>query len=183
MPNDDEFDGTLLVETAAGDPSASYALLYSRWGEIYIYALPIVIVLVALVAWLAYQLSGHNSDKFTTVFLIGAVLQHWIFWAAAMGLALLPLYKIWQDAGPIRNSGVTHHQFSKEGIGLRSGDDASTIAWQDLSRVVETEKGFLFYVRGRLATVVPHKCLAGPSEIAIVRKFIRQNVPAATLLA
>jgi hypothetical protein len=63
MVDDDSVDAPLLVETLLDGPGVGYSLLYSRWGEIYIYAVPIGMFTVAFIGWLVYQASGHNVDK------------------------------------------------------------------------------------------------------------------------
>jgi len=182
MVDDDSVDAPLLVETLLDGPGVGYALLYSRWGEFYIYAVPIGMVVVAFIGWIAYQASGHDIDKFLVAMVFAGAVNHWIFLAAAAAIAMYPLYKIWRDAGVVWASGITHHGFSRDGVELRTSEGSSTIAWQDMSRALETQKGFLFYKQGKLATFVPRSCLAGAAETNIVRKFIRQNVANATLL-
>jgi hypothetical protein len=61
--DDDPIDKTLLVETILGAPDLTYAALYSPAGEFMIYAIPITIVLAAIVVGLVYLAPHGTSEK------------------------------------------------------------------------------------------------------------------------
>ena len=181
MSDHDALDETLLVATALSQPNLTYAALYSPSREFLISVLPISLVAFGLALWLLYR-SGASP---TLLAPLGALVDAlgWLRWVAVLAALVYPFYKIWQAAADDSSTKITHHLFTKDGIELISGSGSSVLRWSDLSRVTETNKGFLFYQGRDVATFVRRRCLEGDAEVAIVRKFIRANVASANLLA
>jgi hypothetical protein len=180
MEDDDEIDTTLLVETILNAPDVSYAALYSPASDFMIYAMPIGIILAAIIFGLVYLAPHGTADKAWTALHIFATLGSWAQFAIVIGILLYPLYKIWSAAD---QSKITHHLFTKDGIELVRESGNSILPWSNLSRVIETPKGFLFYQGARVAAFLPRRFLQGDAEIAIIRKFVSKYVSNARLLA
>jgi len=179
MQNDEEFDGTLLVETLLGGPDVSYAALYSPMGEFVIYAAPISLILAAIVVATVYWSPHGTVGKAMRALYIFGTAGSWVQWAIGVAILLYPLYRIWNAAGV---SKITHHLFTSDGIELSPGTGTSLLPWSSLSRVIETPKGFLFYQGSRMAAFVPRRCLQGDAEISIIRKFASKYVANAKVL-
>jgi hypothetical protein len=58
-------------------------------------------------------------------------------------------------------------------------DGATLLPWKEISKAVETKKGFFFCREGEVATFVPLRRLEGPEEIRLVRMFIERYVDSA----
>jgi hypothetical protein len=174
-------DNSFLVATSLRSPDIGYAYLYSPAGEFKIYFTPAAILLSALVGWLSLR-SGATAD--TTLKLMGdtLIIGWWVKWAVSMAILLFPAFQFWNLAGGWLGSNVTHHLFTDAGIEITAPNQTSLLPWSAISRAIETQKGFLFYRNGKIATFVPERHLEGAAEISIIRKFIRQNVVDATLL-
>jgi hypothetical protein len=96
--DDDPIDKTLLVETILGAPDLTYAALYSPAGEFMIYAIPMTIVLAAIVAGLVYLAPHGTSEKALAALGTVAAIEAWIKWGIAVAILLYPLYKVWTAA-------------------------------------------------------------------------------------
>jgi hypothetical protein len=149
-----------------------YAYLYSQWVELYIYLTPVLIVLSALFAFIAFKV-GASTDITITIILITAVVARGAF---VIGPILYPLP---HDTFP--GAKTTAHTFTAEGVELKNANDTTLLSWSSISKVIETKKGFLFYRDGKLATFLPARNLEGPAEAELVRKFVRQKVADASL--
>jgi hypothetical protein len=176
MPDDEEFDGMLLVEALYGGPRFFY---WERAPGILDYVglgLTIVSVLAVALILLAPYITADQKFRALGVALIGS---NWAFWVLGIAGLLYPLYKIWDlaDASKIRQ-----HTFTSDGIELTRSDSTSLLPWNTISRAVETPKGFIFYQGARLA-FVPRRCLQGDAEINIIRKFADKYIANAKLLA
>jgi len=178
MPDDEEFDGTLLVETLYGGPD----FLYYRGrlpGVLDYVGLGLTIVSVLAVALIL--LAPHSTaDKKFRALGVALTTSNWAFWALAIAGLFYPLYKIWDAAD---TSKIRQHIFTSEGIQLERSDSTSLVPWSSLSCAVETPTGFLFYQGSRLAAFVPRRCLQGDAEISIIRKFAGKYIANAKLLA
>jgi hypothetical protein len=159
-----------------------YASLYSRAGELYIYLVPIGIVLSALFGFLAFK-AGASPDTSLEIVGISLLVGAYAKAAISFGFLLHPLYQTWKFAGTLSGTKTTAHVFKADGVELESANGPTLLPWNSISRVVETKKGFLFYRNGKLATFLPARNLEGPVEAELIRKFIRKNVADAKLLA
>ena len=175
-------DHGLRVATDLNGLDLGYAALYSPAGEFRIYAIPATYLLAALAGRLSYR-SGASSN--TSMKIIGEVfvISWWIKWLVTMAILIYPTFQTWRLAGGWPGSDATHHFLTADGIEITAPDRTSLVRWTDISRAIETKKGFLFYQQKKLATFIPKRCLEGPAEIAIVRKFIARNIPDAAILA
>jgi hypothetical protein len=182
MEADKTVDGRLLVASALSAPDVTYAALYSPAGEFNIYAIPATLLVSAAAGWILYE-SGASADTTLTVMGYVLVIAWWIKWLIVAAVFWYPAYKAWLLAGTWPGLSATHHLFTREGIEIVGSRGPSLLRWADVSRVVETKKGFLFYRQGKIAAFVPSRRLEGDAEISIVRKFIVRNVSDATLLA
>jgi hypothetical protein len=149
-----------------------YAALYSRWGELYIYLTPVVLILSALFGFIAFK-AGASTDTAIVVTVITITVAR-----AAFVLAQR-LYPLPQDTFP--GAKTTAHIFTADGVELKNANGTTLLSWSSISKVVETKKGFLFYRDGKLASFLPARNLEGPAEAELIRKFVRQKVAAATL--
>jgi hypothetical protein len=173
---------SLSIATPLTGTDMGYAALYSRAGEFEIYATPIAIVLSGFLGWLAYK-TGATQDVSLSIIGYSLVVTWWIKWAISVAILLHPAYQFWKFAGAWPGSDTTHHVFAARGIEILAPDNSTLLPWTEISKAVETKKGFLFYRKGTLATFVPARHLEGPAEAALIRKFIRHNVADASLLA
>ena len=178
MPDDVEFDDTLLVETLSGGPDFLYYRGRSP-GILDYVGLPLTIVSVLAVALILLAPHTGADKKFLAVG-VALTTTHWAFWALSIAGLLYPLYKIWDAAD---TSKIRQHIFTSEGIQLQRSDGASLVPWSSISRAVETPRGFLFYQGNLLAAFVPRRCLQGDAEINIIRKFAGKYIANAKLLA
>ncbi|HXM16634.1 MAG TPA: YcxB family protein [Candidatus Eremiobacteraceae bacterium] len=149
-----------------------YAYLYSRWVELYIYLVPVGIVLSALFGFIAFKV-GASTDITITIILITAVVARSVFMIAPR------LYPLPRDTFP--GAKTTAHIFTAEGVELKNANGTTLLSWRSISKVIEIKKGFLFYRDGKLATFLPARNLEGPAEAELIRKFVRQKVADATL--
>jgi YcxB-like protein len=149
-----------------------YAYLYSRWVELYIYFVPVGIVLSGLFAFIAFKV-GASTDFTITIILITGVVVRCAFEIAPR------LYPLPHDTFP--GAKTTAHTFTADGVELKNANDTTLLSWSSISKVIETKKGFLFYRDGKLATFLPARNLEGPAEAELIRKFVRQRVADATL--
>lgn len=181
MQESEPFEHSLLVSTALTGSDLGYAALYSPAGEFAIYAIPATYLLAALAGWLAYR-SG--ASKNTSLTIIGEVfvVAWWVKWLFSLALLIYTTFQTWKLAGGWPGSNATHHFFTADGIEITAPDRTSLFGWADISRAMETKKGFFFYQGKRLATFIPKRCLEGPAEIEIIKKFIARNIADATVL-
>jgi hypothetical protein len=156
-----------------------YASLYSRWGELYIYLVPIGLVISALFAFLAFKAGASVTMSLGVVAISLVVLKA----AARIAFLLHPLYQTQKLAETLPGAKTTAHIFTAAGVELRSVDGTALLPWSSISKVVETKKGFLFFRGGKLATFLPARCLEGPIEAELIRKFVRRDVADVTLRA
>jgi hypothetical protein len=182
METDKTIDGRLLVASALSAPDVTYAALYSPESEFRIYATPAAFLVSAAAGWILYE-SGASADTTLEVMGYALVIAWWIKWLIVAAVFWYPAYKGWILAGTWPGLSATHHLFTQEGIEIVGSRGPSLLPWKDISRAVETKKGFLFYRQGKIAAFVPTRRLEGDEEISIVRKFIVRNVADATLLA
>ena len=173
---------SLLISTPLTTTDMGYAALYSRAGEFNIYFMPIALVASALLGWFAYK-TGASKDVSLTVIGYSLVVSVWVKWAVSVAIIMHPAYQLWKFAGAWPGSTTTHHVFASSGIEIITPAGSSLLPWTQISKAVETKKGFLFYRKGTLATFVPARHLEGPVEAALIRKFIHLNVADASLLA
>jgi hypothetical protein len=150
-----------------------YASLYSRWGELYIYQLPICLVLSALFGFIAFK-AGASTDSVIAITAITLIVPKATFIIASR---LYPLYQ-----STLSGAKTTAHIFTADGVELQNAIGPTLLPWKSISKVVETKKGFLFFCDGKLATFLPARNLEGPAEAELIRKFIRQKVADAILL-
>jgi YcxB-like protein len=149
-----------------------YASLYSRWTELYIYLVPVALILSALIGFTAFKAGASPGTSF-------AITVCTLFVAKAAFSLAFWLHPFYQASG----AKTTAHIFTAEGIELRNPTGPTLLSWNSISKVIETKKGFLFYCDGKLATFLPARNLEGPAEAELIRKFIRKNVAYAQLLA
>jgi hypothetical protein len=170
------------VATDARPLDLGYAALYSQWGELNIYLLPICLVLSALFGFLAFK-AGASADTSMEITVGTLIAGAYVKAAISFGFLLHPLYQTWKFAGAASGPKTTAHVFTADGVELESANGPTLLPWKSISRVIETKKGFLFYRDGKLATFLPARHLEGPVEAGLIRKFIRKNVADAKLLA
>jgi hypothetical protein len=159
MQDDEEFDGTLLVETILGGPDVSY-YLRSSGGNLLDYV-GLGLLIAGLFAFALIVLAPHSTmDKTIRAVGVLAITGRWVCWALTVAGLLYPLYKIWDAAN---TSKIRQHIFSSDGIQLSRSESSTLLPWSSVSRAVETPKGFLFYQRSRIAAFVPAAaCKATP---------------------
>ena len=181
-PQNDPHNKAHSVATDIRPFDLGYASLYSRWGELYIYLLPICLVLSALFGFLAFK-AGASPDTSVEITGITLIAAAYIKGAISFGFLLHPVYQTWKFAGALSGTKTTAHVFTADGVELESANGPTLLPWNSISKVVETKKGFLFYRDGKLATFLPARHLEGPVEAELIRKFIRKKVADASLLA
>jgi hypothetical protein len=159
-----------------------YAALYSRAGEFQIYFMPISLVASAFLCWFAYK-TGAIRDVALTILGYSLVVSAWLKWTISVLILAHPAYQLWKFAGALPGFDATRRVFAATGIEIVTPEKSSLLPWTQISRAVETKRGFLFYRQGALATFVPARHLEGPAEAELIRKFIRHNVADASLLA
>lgn len=172
----------LSISTPLSGTDMGYAALYSRAGEFQIYFIPISLVVSAFLCWFSYK-TGASKDVALTVLGYSLVVSAWLKWTISVLILAHPTYQFWKFAGALPGFDATHHVFAASGIEIVAPGGSSLLPWTEISKAVETKKGFLFYRKGTLATFVPARHLEGPVEAELVRKFIRHNVADAQLLA
>jgi hypothetical protein len=180
MPDDDEFDGMLLVETLLRPPYFPIYALSSSGANVLDYiGLGLTIVSVFVIALILLAPYASSDSKFRALGVVLAAGQ-WIWWLLAVTTLLYPIYKVWDAADTAK---IRQHIFTNEGIQLQRSEDSALLPWSSISRAVETPKDFLFYQGSRTAAFVPRSCLQGEAEINIIRKFAAKYVATAKLLA
>jgi hypothetical protein len=155
-----------------------YASLYSRWVELYIYLVPVYLVLGALFGFIAYK-AGASAD--TTLAITGIPLV--VAKAAiSLGFVIHPVYQTWKSAGTLSGTKTTAHVFTADGVRTRKCKrcDAPSLEFHLQGR--RNKKRLPLYRDGKLTTFLPARHLEGPVEAELMRKFIRQKVADATLL-
>src|ERR1700759_402274 len=148
-----------------------YAHLYSRWTELYIYLLPIALILSALVGFLAFK-AGVSTDTTLVIIVLTLIVSKAAFYLFVL---LQPVYQSWRSEGSRYGARTTAHIFTADGVGLESASGPTLLPWKSISKVVETKKGFLFYSDGKVRTFLPTRNLEGPAEAVLIRKFIARN--------
>ena len=155
-----------------------YAYLYSRWVELYIYLVPVGIVLSALFGFIAFKV-GASTDTAVGITATTLISAAYIKGARSVFMIAPRLYPLPRDTFP--GAKTTAHIFTAEGVELKNANGTTLLSWRSISKVIEIKKGFLFYRDGKLATFLPARNLEGPAEAELIRKFVRQKVADATL--
>jgi hypothetical protein len=168
----------LLINSSLSTPDLTYAALYSKRLEVDVYALPITLLLSAASGWLVYK-SGASTHTPLRVMGFILVIGPWVKLLIIFSCLTYPAYKAWLLAGTWPGLSATHHLFTSDGIDITRRNGATLLPWKEISKVVETKKGFLFYRDGKVTTFVPLRRLEGPEEIRLVRMFIERYVDSA----
>jgi hypothetical protein len=67
------------------------------------------------------------------------------------------------------------YTFNPEGLRFESESASGALKWSAFDRVVETRKVFAFSLTSRSGTYIPKRCLASPSDVALLRQLIHDN--------
>jgi hypothetical protein len=162
------------------DPT--YSVLYSPLSDVYIYAVTGLLLATAAVVGLILVAPHGTPERAAKALAAMGWLGQVILSAIVLAGCAYPAYRAWQAARNSPAGGQSRYLFSKDGIDVEGRDGSSLLAWGDISRAVETRKGFLLYRGGRVAAFLPNHSFPSNSEIAIVRKFLHKYVANAALL-
>ena len=162
------------------DPT--YSVLYSPLSDVYIYAVTGILLAIAAVVGLILVAPRGTPERAGKALVVMGWLGQWILYGIVLAGCAYPAYRTWQAARNSPARGKSRYLFTKDGIDVEGRDGSSLMAWGEISRAVETRKGFLLYRGGRVAAFLPNHSFPGNSEVAIVRKFLRKYVASAALL-
>ncbi|WP_238016221.1 YcxB family protein [Dactylosporangium sp. AC04546] len=94
------------------------------------------------------------------------------------------LFPLWMRYAAKRRAGAMavdgSYEIDAENIMMRSGTDSHGIAWEGVTRIVETDEFWVVYVDRIAATVIPRRLMA-PADEQTLRGFLVQRgwLPAA----
>ena len=141
-----------------------------------------ILLAIAAVVGLILVAPHGTPERAGKALVVMGWLGQWILYGIVLAGCAYPAYRTWQAARNSPAGGKSRYLFTKDGIDVEGPDGSSLMAWGNISRAVETRKGFLLYQGGKVAAFLPNHSFPGSSEIAIVRKFLRKYVANAALL-
>ncbi len=173
---------SLAVNVAYRLLDPTYSVLYSPLADVYIYAVTGLLLAAAAVVGLILVAPHGTPERAAKALAAMGWLNRWILYGIVLAGCAYPAYRTWQAARNSPAGGKARYLFTKDGIDVEGPDGSSLMPWGDISRAVETRKGFLLYQGGKVAAFLPNHSFPGNSEMVIVRKFLRKYVANAALL-
>ena len=108
----------------------------------------------------------------------------WLLWAVVVGLLLLQfimpivqrrqLRRLYDETPSLRSPQT--YEFTDTGIVTSGGATSTTVGWDSLVEVIETDEFFLFYHTKRTAFYLPKRVVTEEEQRAALRQLLRTHL-------